>query len=127
MLFSLNMSHQEYMCNSVQDTKRASGTHKRSNKQDTYISVHQLAVVLHFVSAVLIGHVSLFCVLVDVGRKFLSLVDKRAKESQPAVHIKKFFSGPQGIEMCSKCWHDGTRFNSDPTVRDIRVHPLIFW
>lgn len=50
---------------------------KHADKQGTYISVHQLAVILHLVSAVLIRHVALLCILVDVWRQFLPLVEKR--------------------------------------------------
>lgn len=50
---------------------------EEKTKQGTYISVHQLAVVLHLISAVLVRHVSLFGVLIDVGRQFLPLVEKR--------------------------------------------------
>lgn len=46
-------------------------------KQGTYISVHQLAVIFHLISTVLVRHVSLFCILVDVGRQFLPLMVKR--------------------------------------------------
>lgn len=42
--------------------------------QITYVSVHQFAVVLHLVCAVLIGNVSLFSIFIDVWRQFLSLV-----------------------------------------------------
>lgn len=56
-------------------------------KRRTYVSVHQLAVVLHFIGAVLVGHVPLLGVLVDVRRKFLPLseenntLNRRSKRS----------------------------------------------
>lgn len=55
---------------------RASDAWRRPEKikGETYVSVHQLAVVLHLVSAVLVGDVALLGVLVNVGRQFLPLV-----------------------------------------------------
>lgn len=53
---------------------------KKKTKEDTYVSIHQLAIVLHFISAVLVRNVSLFCVLIDVGGQFLALVGKRMNE-----------------------------------------------
>lgn len=56
------------------------GQEKKKTKQDTYVSIHQLAIVLHFISAVLIRNVSLLCILIDVGGQFLALVGKRMNE-----------------------------------------------
>lgn len=53
---------------------------KKKTKEATYVSIHQLAVVLHFISAVLIRNVSLFCILIDVGGQFLALVGKRMNQ-----------------------------------------------
>lgn len=46
------------------------------NTEATYVSVHQLAVVLHLIGTVLIRHVSLLCVLVDIRRQLLALQRK---------------------------------------------------
>lgn len=69
---------------------RASGAWRRREKirGETYVSVHQLAVVLHLVSAVLVGDVALLGVLVNVGRQFLPLVVVGGGEN--IQHVKWF-------------------------------------
>lgn len=46
---------------------------RERSKGETYVSVHQLAVVLHLVGAVLVRDVALLCVLVNVGGQLLPL------------------------------------------------------
>lgn len=67
---------------------RVSDTEKRS-KDQTYVSVHQLAVVLHLVSAVLVGDVSLLGVLVNVGGQLLPLVGGEKTKHAELVQSKQ--------------------------------------
>lgn len=72
----------------------------------TYISVHQLAVILHLISAVLVRHVALLCVLVDVCRQFLPLVEKRITSFTPWERAAAaFFYSQSGSEDALGWWH----------------------
>jgi len=62
-------------------------------KQGTYVSVHQLAVVVHLVGAVLVGDVSLLGVHVDARGKFLPLVEKRTSQTTAATRTMRLDGG----------------------------------